>query len=95
MAMHESGKFTSNIYRTKNNAFGYGGDGDAAWTFGSVYAGAKELRDWLNRRGLSLNYMNSDQFVHDIANHPTHKYFTGDQNLYKAALRFFLKEVPE
>lgn len=47
---HETGGWTSNVYKTLNNAFGYGYNGSTYKDYDSVEESAHEISLYLNRR---------------------------------------------
>lgn len=101
----ETGDYTSNFFINDNNAFGYAAVEGAYWQDGSsdtvadngqlaahyssVANSAREIVDWLYRRGATyqqLAAMSLSDYVAYLLSDPEHEYFGVSQSVYYSAL---------
>ena len=91
---HETGKWKSNIFKTKNNCFGMTvkGKPDQFQKYETIEASVQELIAWLNRKGISLNLTSIQLYIALIK---ANKYFTDTyNNYYRAVKKLYLQLFP-
>jgi len=89
-ALLETDRLRSRIYRTKNNAFGIGGDGDLAWKFDNVQDSVEWLKDFLVRKGIGANFTNPETYARKLKGIG---YYTAPTQQYSDLLRYLFEEV--
>lgn len=105
-AKHETGNFTSSVFKNNNNAFGYKyykgslyqiGKGktspelDSYGNFNTPEDSAKEVADWLGRRKADFEKISTPaEYGHLLKKY---KYYGADENLYITALKNFFTPI--